>query len=215
MNKKQFLKMIAELTAEEKEMVKGILTAEESAGPAETEEVDEKIENKVETPTEETEEVEVKETTEPANEESEDPDEDEEVEEVATEEEVDEETTDTEDESDEADESEVVEEDDDYIPEMIKGAAPFDEELGAYTPEPTEQPIVDTDGNEMPIDYESIIDGLNAKLLAAEAENKRLKSENTRLANMSEGAFGFSAKPQGQVKVNRLYDDCADIKFRK
>ena len=102
---------------------------------------------------------------------------------------------------------------------MKAGEPPVDEEAMDYANEEAEDDnvfmakdghrnVADTDGNAMPVDYEAIIEGLNAKNLALEAENKRLKA-------MTEGAFGFSAKPQAPVKVNRLYDDCADIKFRK
>ncbi len=61
----------------------------------------------------------------------------------------------------------------------------------------------------MPVDYQSIIDGLNAKIMALEAENKELKAK-------TDGAFGLVAKPGMAVKANSLYDDdVSDIHFKK
>lgn len=59
------------------------------------------------------------------------------------------------------------------------------------------------DGSEIPIDSQQIIDGLNAKIAALEAENASLKSR-------TDGAFGYSAKPTAPGKVNPLYDDAID-----
>lgn len=61
---------------------------------------------------------------------------------------------------------------------------------------------------EMPADYEAIIDGLNAKILALQTENNKLKAK-------TEGAFGYSSKIMDGAKPNRLFDDCSDIKIHK
>ncbi len=62
---------------------------------------------------------------------------------------------------------------------------------------------------EMPVDYQSIIDAQNAKIMALEAENKELKAK-------TEGAFGLVAKPGMTIKTNSLYDDdVSDIHFKK
>ena len=68
--------------------------------------------------------------------------------------------------------------------------------------------VVADDGEELPVDYAQIIDGLKAKNMALEAENTRLKAK-------FEGAFGFSAKASAPAKVNRLYDDCDGIQMHK
>lgn len=60
------------------------------------------------------------------------------------------------------------------------------------------------DGEKLPVDYSEIIEGLNAKNLALEAENKKLRAK-------VEGAFGLAGKPSGVAKVNPLYDDTSDI----
>lgn len=70
--------------------------------------------------------------------------------------------------------------------------------------EPVEQPLQDEEGGEMPIDYSQIVDGLNAKVLALEAENKQLKAK-------VEGAFGLTGKPASFAAVNKLYSDTTDI----
>lgn len=67
-----------------------------------------------------------------------------------------------------------------------------------------EQPLQDEEGGEMPVDYSQIIDGLNAKIMALEAENKQLKAK-------VEGAFGLTGKPAGFTAVNKLYGDTSDI----
>lgn len=68
-----------------------------------------------------------------------------------------------------------------------------------------ESPNLDgEDGEELPIDYAEIIEGLNAKNLALEAENKKLRAK-------VEGAFGLTGKPSGVAKVNPLYDEASDI----
>lgn len=62
--------------------------------------------------------------------------------------------------------------------------------------------------SDMPVDYEAIIDSLNAKILALQAENQKLKAK-------TEGAFGYSSKIGGAVKHNCLYDDCDGLKMHK
>ncbi len=96
---------------------------------------------------------------------------------------------------------EVAEEEE--IPAMSK-TAPVDEEV-----------VDEESGEAIPVDYQSIIDGMNAKMLALEAENRQLKTENEKYKSKVDGAFGFSAKPPMPAKVNKLYDDCADIKMHK
>jgi len=66
----------------------------------------------------------------------------------------------------------------------------------------------DETGEELPVDFEQIIEAQQAKITALQAENAKLK---TRV----EGAFGYSAKPAGSVKVNKLYDDALDLSFHK
>lgn len=91
---------------------------------------------------------------------------------------------------------------DDDIPVMTKGAPAGEVDTvdeGSITAET---------GETLPIDYEQIIEGLNAKVAALEAENASLK-------NKVNGAFGYSAKPTTPAKVNRLYDDCADVHFHR
>lgn len=84
----------------------------------------------------------------------------------------------------------------------------FDKSVPAYE-EDVGAPVIDDDGAEMPVDYRQIVDALTAKNAALEAENARLKAK-------TEGAFGYSMKPPGAVKVNSLYDeDVSDLKFRR
>ena len=98
----------------------------------------------------------------------------------------------------------AAEEDD--IPIMQKGISnAVDEEEEVAEPS---QNITAEDGAEIPVDYEQIIDGLNAKNAALEAENRMLKAKY-------EGAFGFSAKPSSPAKVNKLYDDDIEVSFHK
>jgi len=90
----------------------------------------------------------------------------------------------------------------DDIPIMQKGVVTSEDDTvdeGAVTAET---------GEKLPIDYEQIVEGLNAKIAALEAENASLK-------NKVEGAFGYSAKPTTPAKVNRLYDECEDVHFHK
>ena len=80
------------------------------------------------------------------------------------------------------------------------------EETADDIPEMRNEPAVEE--SEMPADYEAIIDGLNAKILALQAENQKLKAK-------TEGAFGYSSKIGGAVKHNCLYDDCDGLKMHK
>lgn len=96
--------------------------------------------------------------------------------------------------------------DEDDIPMMKKGmeAPVADDDVV-----PTSDNITAETGEELPVDYEQIVEGLNAKIAALQAENASLK-------NKYEGAFGFSAKPSVPGKVNPLYDDAIDdVHFRK
>ncbi|MBR2385679.1 hypothetical protein IKA92_07440 [bacterium] len=97
-----------------------------------------------------------------------------------------------------------AEEDD--IPMMKKGVeAPIADDDTV----PVSENITAETGEELPVDYEQIVEGLNAKIAALQAENASLK-------NKYEGAFGFSAKPSVPGKVNPLYDDAIDdIHFHK
>lgn len=92
---------------------------------------------------------------------------------------------------------------DDDIPIMQKGEAAVDEESEAVP-----NSLVAETGEELPFDYEQIIEAQNAKIAALKAENASLKTK-------VEGAFGYSAKPANSAKVNRLYDDAVDVHFRK
>lgn len=91
---------------------------------------------------------------------------------------------------------------DDDIPEMIKG-----EPVGETDTVDNDSITAET-GETLPIDYEQIVEGLNAKIAALEAENASLK-------NKVNGAFGYSAKPSAPAKVNRLYDECEDVHFHR
>lgn len=86
------------------------------------------------------------------------------------------------------------------IPEM-SNSEPIEE---AEEVQEQEQPLQDEEGGDMPVDYSQIVDGLNAKILALEAENKQLKAK-------IEGAFGLTGKPAGFTAVNKLYGDTSDI----
>ena len=86
----------------------------------------------------------------------------------------------------------------DDMPIMSKGA-PQAEETGEVSTE-----AVEADGEDIPVDFEQIIEAQNAKIAALEAENASLKSK-------VEGAFGYPSKISTPVKVNRLFDDCKDI----
>ena len=92
------------------------------------------------------------------------------------------------------------------IPPMTAPAATGTPPPGPASTPQREQapPVPDDTGAEMPVDYQQIIDGLNAKNLALEAENKQLKAK-------VEGAFGLSGKPGAFVPVNPLYNDTSDI----
>lgn len=93
---------------------------------------------------------------------------------------------------------------DDDIPAMQKGVE-TDEDVAAA--EPAQKVTAET-GEELPIDYQQIVEAQNAKIAALQAENSSLK-------NKVEGAFGYSAKPAISAKVNRLYDDATDVHFRR
>ena len=102
---------------------------------------------------------------------------------------------------------------DDDIPMMKKG---MDTSMEDEDVVPQSDNITADDGTEIPVDYQQIIEGLNAKNAALEAENTSLKAENAGLKNKYEGAFGFSAKPSMPAKVNSLYDDAIDdVHFHK
>ncbi len=74
--------------------------------------------------------------------------------------------------------------------------------------EPSEQ-IKDEQGETVPVDFQQIIDGLNAKILALETENSALKAK-------TEGAFGLTSRTGELVKNNPLYDDdTSEIHFKK
>lgn len=91
--------------------------------------------------------------------------------------------------------------------EAIAETAPEEtEEVEGDIPEMRNEPAVEE--SDMPADYEAIIDGLNAKILALQAENQKLKAK-------TEGAFGYSSKIGGAVKHNCLYDDCDGLKMHK
>lgn len=70
--------------------------------------------------------------------------------------------------------------------------------------------ITAEDGEKLPVDYNQVIDGLQAKITALEAEKNALEAENTALKSKVEGAFGYSSKVSAPTKVNRLYDDAID-----
>ncbi len=99
-----------------------------------------------------------------------------------------------------ADEQSSISEEDD-IPKMQKGVECSDGETES-------QQITDETGENIPVDYEQVVEGLNARIAALEAENASLK-------NKVDGAFGYSAKPTMPVKTNRLYDECSDVHFHK
>ena len=86
------------------------------------------------------------------------------------------------------------------IPEMSRTAVAPDEAVAAAQA----PPIQDEQGADLPVDYQQIIDGLNAKTLALEAENKQLKAK-------VEGAFGLTGKPGAFAAVNPLYSETSDI----
>jgi len=97
----------------------------------------------------------------------------------------------------------------DPIPAMTRGETAPDlesmpEELAEPPAQATASIMQDEQGGDLPIDYQSIVDGLNAKTLALEAENKQLKAK-------MEGAFGLASKPGGFVPSNPLYNDTSDI----
>ena len=198
---KAFLSNSAEDTPTEEEAMP---VAEEPAQETPSEEVaDAPVED---APAEETSEEETEEPSEEsAPEEStpaEEPSEETETGEEETAEEPVEETPAEEEKVEEQEEVATLPEEDD-IPAMQRGIAESMEEPTEPAPNITAE-----DGEEIPVDYQQIIDGLNAKLAATEAENKMLKAKY-------EGAFGYSAKASVPTKVNRLFDDCSDIHIHK
>lgn len=86
--------------------------------------------------------------------------------------------------------------------EEIAEEAPAEEEI------PKMRKDVISEEEDIPMDYEQIIDGLNAKILALQAENERLRAK-------TEGAFGYSSKIGEGVRRNMLYDDCKDLRMHK
>lgn len=195
----ELMEMIKKLSPEELEELKGCLIA----GGKVDEQKDGNVEASEETASEEQTIDKVKEESLP-NEEGESASE----EETAKEEEIptEEVKPDEENASDEGEETETESEestDDDDIPEMIHGT-PI-EEVDTVDDDAS---IVAETGEKLPIDYEQVVEGLNAKIAALEAENTNLK-------NKVNGAFGYSAKPAVPAKVNRLYDECEDVHFSK
>lgn len=203
---------IKTLSPEELEEFKNFLTADESkaeeAETKETEAPDAAVETKEEEKVEETSEEKAVETAEAETAPTEEAPETEEkpaeaaettaTEEVSTEEEKGE--NEGTEEAVEEPKPETPEEDD--IPVMTKGVPAGEEDTvdgGSVTAET---------GETLPIDYEQIVEGLNAKIAALEAENASLK-------NKVNGAFGYSAKPATPAKVNRLYDECEDVHFHR
>lgn len=76
--------------------------------------------------------------------------------------------------------------------------------------------ITAEDGETLPVDYDQVIDGLQAKITALEAEKKSLEAENSALKSKVDGVFGYSAKASAPTRVNGLYDDAIDeIHFHK
>ena len=100
------------------------------------------------------------------------------------------------------------------IPSMEKGAMQIGEDSGEtdvseQSAQEQSAPLQDEEGEELPVDYQQIIEALIAKNMALEAENTKLKAK-------TEGAFGLSSKPGEFAKVNPLYDnDISDIHFKK
>ena len=95
---------------------------------------------------------------------------------------------------------------DEPIPDMASSATSGEnQETAAPMQEEVQPPpLQDEQGGDMPIDYQQIIDGLNAKAMALETENKQLKAK-------LEGAFGLTSKPGAFTPVNNLYGDTTDI----
>ena len=186
----KILKAIKGLPDEEKQQVADALSDNEEQ-PVEAVEEVETVEAE-EAPTEEVEETPAEATEEPTAEEAD---------------------IQTEAEPEATEEAEVTEEAEDGEMQVEEAEAEAPEEAPIETPEPipemskeepVEQPLQDEEGGEMPIDYSQIIDGLNAKIMALEAENKQLKAK-------IEGAFGLTGKPAGFTAVNKLYGDTSDI----
>lgn len=203
--------MLKELSQEEKEELKGILNTTDDT----SEEAEVKEDSAVEQATDETsedKEIAQENSDEKAEDISEEKPEvvepteaEENSEEAAEQTETSEETAGAEEDANnemETPTEEPVSEQEDDIPLMQKGVSASEDETvddGSITAET---------GEKIPVDYEQIIEGQNAKIAALEAENASLR-------NKVEGAFGYSAKPSSPAKVNRLYDECEDIHFHK
>lgn len=221
----EIISKVKELTPEEKEQLKSLIVEDKTdeTPTEEPEQTPEPVEEPTEATAEEnTEEVApIEETTEPA-EENPGADESETTEDVPAEEEKSEEPADNPDETVSQDEEPAME-------KVSEDEGPTSEQTEEPEPETSPEPSVDDDdalimrrstdapaenitaddGSEIPIDNQQIIDGLNAKIAALEAENASLKSK-------VDGAFGYSAKPTAPGKVNPLYDDAIDnVRFRK
>lgn len=215
----EIISKVKELTPEEMEQLKSLIVEDKTdeTPTEEPEQTPELVEEPTEATTEDnTEEVApTEETTEPAEENS-GTDESETTEDVPAEEEKSEEPADNLDETVSQDEEPVME-------KVSEDEGPTSEQTEEPEPETSPEPSVDDDdalimkkgtdtptenitaddGSEIPIDNQQIIDGLNAKIAALEAENASLKSK-------VDGAFGYSAKPTAPGKVNPLYDDAID-----
>lgn len=211
----EIISKVKELTPEEKEQLKSLITEDKTNETLteEPEQTPEPVEESADATTEEV--APTEETTEPVEENSE-TDESETTEDVSAEEEKSDEPADNPDETVPSDEEPVMKKvDEDEGPT----SEPTEEPEPETSPEPpvddedalimrrstdaSAENITTDDGSEIPIDSQQIIDGLNAKIAALEAENASLKSR-------TDGAFGYSAKPTAPGKVNPLYDDAID-----
>jgi hypothetical protein len=180
--------------------IEKILKAIEGLSDEEKQQVADALSGKEEQPVEAVEEVETVETEEtPADTPAEATEESAEEQKEDIEEAVEEAVDDTEEKEDMASENAEIPAEE-PIPEM-SNSEPIEE---AEEVQEQEQPLQDEEGGDMPVDYSQIIDGLNAKIMALEAENKQLKAK-------VEGAFGLTGKPAGFTAVNKLYGDTSDI----
>ena len=206
----QLKEQLKALSPEEVEKLKAFLNADNGE---ETKTEDEPVSNDVkdETPKEESEPIETEENAQAVENKEEIP-----VKPTPTEDTLESVETPTEEEKSEpvveetpSEESKVEEQvaqtptEDDDIPKMQKGIDASDDGDVETAPKVTAET-----GEELPIDYEQIIEAQNAKIAALQAENSSLK-------NKVEGAFGYSSKPAIPTKVNKLYDDATDVHFHK
>jgi hypothetical protein len=104
------------------------------------------------------------------------------------------------------------------IPAMVRGVdAPAEdaqpEQIPQLIPEmPTPAPVQADNGQPIPTDFESIIDGLNAKVAALESEKAILQAK----AEKVDAAFGYMARPPETVKMdNGLYDPTFNVKMHR